>query len=416
MSSSEDEGDYNDPIDFRKQMKALKKREKKLTRKAENIESMMKIFTETLAGSRPPPTTSSTASDAYSQPPPFYQGNQGDPCPSASTIPSAYTFPSNTPYSKSYIRDALELVPKYDGHNIPVWQFARACKRAKDSVPLFDEAHLVRSLRNKLMGHAYLAVEDEVHLTIDKFLDTLKRTFGSGRTANYYRGQLSIIHKKTAEHILDYIGRIKDMRTAIIEGDQTNFDRQLTGDEIASIDALALESFYEELPREYRVELRAEGYTNFADACSKIIIISKRLEREEAREKQTRNPRTNQTQILNKNSVNNNSQNNSSSPAGTSSSTEQKICSYCKRFGHLINECRTRQYHIKLNNSTDNRNNHTNYNTTNFTAHKAGIPSGNQKEASANGTSRGLGNPRPIHTLESHPSTSSETPVEIFPP
>jgi hypothetical protein len=81
-------------------------------------------------------------------------------------MPSVYTFPS-TPYSKSYIRDTL--VPKYDGHNISVWQFAQTCKRAKESVPLFDEAHLVRLLRNKLTGHVYMAVEDEVHITVDKF-------------------------------------------------------------------------------------------------------------------------------------------------------------------------------------------------------------------------------------------------------
>jgi len=107
---------------------------------------------------------------------------------------------------------ALELIPKYDGHNIPVWQFARACKRARDSIPFVDEAHLVHLIRNKLTGHAYLAVEDETHYTIEKFLDSLKKTFGTGRSSNYYRGQLSINYKKPNEHILDYIGRVKDLR------------------------------------------------------------------------------------------------------------------------------------------------------------------------------------------------------------
>ncbi|KYN27680.1 hypothetical protein ALC57_02928 [Trachymyrmex cornetzi] len=134
------------------------------------------------------------------------------------------TFSSGAaPYQKSYVRDALELVPKYDGHNIPVWQFARACKR--ETVPLVDEAYFVRLLRNKLMHHAYLAVEDENHRTVDKFLDRLKRTFEPGRSANYYRGQLSIAYKKPNKHMLDYIGRIKDLRTAIIEGDQLNLNR-----------------------------------------------------------------------------------------------------------------------------------------------------------------------------------------------
>ena len=202
------------------------------------------------------------------------------------------------------------------------------------------------------------------------------------------------------------------MRTAIIEGDQTNFDRQLTELEIASVDALALESFYEGLPREYRVELKAEGYINFADACAKVITISKRLEREEARDRQARNsratPSTNQTQLLNKNS---NSQNNSNTLGST-------VCGYCKRIGHLIHECRTRQYHINNNtgnsNSSYNRNNNYNQDNNDNLASKAGT-SGNEVKASAVGTSRGLGKPSPIHTVGDHPHTSSEMTTETFP-
>jgi len=140
-------------------------------------------------------------------------------------------------YPKAYLRETLELVPKNDGHNIPVWQFARACKRAKESISLIDEAAFVKMLRNKFINHAYLAVEDEVHSIVEKFLDTLKRVFEPGRSANYYRGQLSIIFKKPNEHILDYIGKIKDLRTAIIKGDQTNLDRPLNDIEIMTIDS-----------------------------------------------------------------------------------------------------------------------------------------------------------------------------------
>ncbi|KYM94193.1 hypothetical protein ALC62_15179 [Cyphomyrmex costatus] len=211
------------------------------------------------------------------------------------SMSEARLFPSNMSYLKSHIRDALDLVSKYDGYNIPVWQFTRACKRAKESIPSVDKTQLVRMLRNKLLHHAYLAVEDETHLSVDKFLDTLKRIFGPGRNSNYYRGQLSNAYKKPSEHVLDYIGSpLKDLRTAIIEGDQAIFDRPCTELEISSIDSFTLESFFEGLPREYRVELRAEGYRNFADACSKVIAIHKRLEREDSRYRGSANSRNNQ--------------------------------------------------------------------------------------------------------------------------
>ncbi|KYN07860.1 hypothetical protein ALC62_01166 [Cyphomyrmex costatus] len=202
--------------------------------------------------------------------------------------------PSGGHYPNSSIRDALELVPKYDGHNIPVLQFARACKRAKELAPLINENHLVRILRNKLTGHAYLAVEDEIHDSIDQLIDCLKRNFGPARSSNYYRGQLSINFKKSSEHILDYIGRTKDLRNAIIEGDQTQFGRELNPYEIEQIDSYSLESFFEGLPPEYRSEMRIEECYTLLDAYNKAILINKRLERDRARQRDTKaNPITN---------------------------------------------------------------------------------------------------------------------------
>jgi len=85
------------------------------------------------------------------------------PPPVTSNIPPPHP---GINYPNSSIRDALELVPKFDGHNMPVLQFARACKRAKELIPLTNENHLVRLLRNKLIGHAYIAVEDEIHNSV----------------------------------------------------------------------------------------------------------------------------------------------------------------------------------------------------------------------------------------------------------
>ncbi|XP_036148791.1 uncharacterized protein LOC118647637 [Monomorium pharaonis] len=280
----------DEQLNLEKRAKEIAAKEKELTRRHELLETMMQAITSALSINQAAAFAASTPSDTAGRttPPNF-------PTPSTAAYPPAQPahdasgFSSVHAYSKSYVRDALELVPKYDGHNIPVWQFARACKRAKESIPLVDEALFVRMLRNKLSHHAYLAVEDETHLTVDKFLDALKRAFGPGRSANYYRGQLSIAYKKPGEHILDFIGRVKDLKTAIIEGDQITFNRPLSEAEINAIEAYALEAFYEGLPREYRLELKAEG--NFSEACSKAIIIHKRLKREEARYRNTRNSR-----------------------------------------------------------------------------------------------------------------------------
>lgn len=98
--------------------------------------------------------------------------------------PSAQTSGPSSNFSGPLLRDALELVPSYDGHSIPVLDFARACKRVNKLVPSTNKAYLVRLLRNKLKGRAYLAIEDEMHDTIE----ALKFVFRPGRTLNYYRG------------------------------------------------------------------------------------------------------------------------------------------------------------------------------------------------------------------------------------
>jgi len=53
--------------------------------------------------------------------------------------------------------------------------------------------------------------------------------------------------------------------------------------EIITINSLTLEAFYGGLSREYRLELKTKRYSSFPNACSKIIVISKRFEMEEAR-------------------------------------------------------------------------------------------------------------------------------------
>ncbi|KAL6255662.1 hypothetical protein P5V15_012909 [Pogonomyrmex californicus] len=199
-----------------------------------------------------------------------------------------------------------------------------------------------------LTGHAYLAVEDEIYNTVDQFIDCLKRTFGPVRTSNYYRGQLSINFKKSSEHILDYIGRVKNLRNAIIEGNQNQFGRPLNLLEIEQIDSYALESFFESLIPEYRTEIRMEGYQNLSEAYNKAILISKRLERDRVRQRDTKPNPVRNISTTNQNrrtippiSVMQPDRRQSSSP---NPSLQVKICAYCKNFGHLISECKKRQY------------------------------------------------------------------------
>lgn len=149
------------------------------------------------------------------------------------------------------------------------------------------------------------------------------------------------------------------MQNAIIEAEQGQFGRPLSHLEISQIDLDALDSFFEGLPPEYRTEIRLEGYQTLQEAYNKAVIVSKRLERDRLRIRDNRIP-TSRFNVANQNPsgpsvtirqpsglANSSSAIQITIPA-TTSAFPNKICNYCKKMGHLISECRRRQYNNAL--------------------------------------------------------------------
>lgn len=183
---------------------------------------------------------------------------------------------------KLTFREALETVPYYDGYNMSVSSFSRACRRAREIMPPSSEKNLTRLLINRLRGRAQAAVEDEPCDTIIQLVDLLTSAFGSQKTINQYRGELSIIHIKKGEHILDYVSRVKDLRSAIIDAERRECG-QLRGDQLTEIDSLTARSFCEGLPLEYRLQFQASCYNQPSEAFSSAKVIARRLELDKAR-------------------------------------------------------------------------------------------------------------------------------------
>lgn len=219
-------------------------------------------------------------------------GNPGstNPEPSVKFSPNELTIPPFTFGETSHegigpkltFREALETVPYFDGYNMSVSSFARACRRAREVMPASSERNLTRLLTNRLRGRAQAAVEDEPCDNIIQLIDLLTSAFGSQKTINQYRGELSIIYIKRGEHILDYISRVKDLRSAIIDSERRECG-QLTHGQLAEIDALTARSFCEGLPLEYRLQFQATCYSQPFDAFSTAKTIARRLELDKTR-------------------------------------------------------------------------------------------------------------------------------------
>ncbi|KAK2577708.1 hypothetical protein KPH14_007149, partial [Odynerus spinipes] len=85
------------------------------------------------------------------------------------------------------LKDAIESVPRYDGYRIPIYQYARACERARDMISPASESALVSLIINKLQGHAFQAVEDAEIATVTQLIDRLKSIFAPRKSLDQYR-------------------------------------------------------------------------------------------------------------------------------------------------------------------------------------------------------------------------------------
>lgn len=220
-------------------------------------------------------------------------------------------------------KDVLESIPSFTGDNIPVLKFSRACQRAKDMLPLSLESTFTRLLRNKLKDRAYTAVEDDAFRSVKSFTDRLKEIFGASRSVNQYKGELGNLAKGKTEHVLDYISRVKDLHSAIIEGEIQSLGR-LTRAQRESLEDETMECFVTGLPPDFRLRLKFEGYVDLNSAYKIAIKIEKEMERDKSRFHE-----------INKNSKG------SSEPQTKPGSKKAKdvTCDHCKKSGHLDVDC-----------------------------------------------------------------------------
>ncbi|KYQ53638.1 hypothetical protein ALC60_02580 [Trachymyrmex zeteki] len=306
----------------------------------------------------------------------------------------------DAPAPKVMFREATDSVPYFDGYNIPLAQFTRACRRAREIIPISAERNLTKLLINKLGRRAYYAVEDEPCNSVTELIDLLTDAFGPAKTLDQYRGELSIIFLKSGEHILDYISRVKDLRTAILDAERRERG-EIDPRFVIEIDNLTARSFYEAgiLPLEYRLQISPGVRHTDAFAIAKNIAKRAELDKQRLRNdrdtKQTvptgkplahstpsrpnYSGRTNYSRDLSgttdrnreppRNSYNrdndyrqpryeprretpnrypereNRDRDLTRDRDRHQNRAEVPTCSYCKNYGHTINECRKRQYH-----------------------------------------------------------------------
>lgn len=262
-------------------------------------------------------------------------------------------------------RDVLDSIPTFDGHNMTVIKFSRICKRASEMVPPNLEPQLVRAIRAKITGRAYIAIEDETHQSMTDLIDSLRSKFAPLKSPHYYKGKLADIFKAPQEHVLDYISRVKDLKSAVIDSEKSE------GKPVdPELDSFTLKCFVDGLPTDHRILLKLEGYTGLNDAYNKAVLVANSLniDKDRARTRPPpgapppRPPITSDMRqpvftnaprptppvvcpICNKfgHTERDCFRNPMNQPHGSRQPPPEKFCSICKRNDHYASECRVQR-------------------------------------------------------------------------
>ncbi|KAF7379261.1 hypothetical protein HZH68_017106 [Vespula germanica] len=233
------------------------------------------------------------------------------------------------------IREAISMVPQYDGYNISIGTFTRACKRARELILFNAEETATRLIIKKLRGQVYSIVKDYNIYSIDRLCDILWENL-----CTQYKVELSNIYMDQDEHILEFIDRVKDLRQVICNEERYK-SHELTEEKRKKIDEFILISFCHGLPLEYRLKITPDTCEDLLDAFVKARKFYAEIELDRFRYQEYQQPQDfrdrpttsncDETGIKNRNT------------RATNSNPAPKSCTYCNKLGHNKDECYKRK-------------------------------------------------------------------------
>lgn len=272
----------------------------------------------------------------------------------------------DTPFEQSPIKlkDAIDTIPKYDGHKMSVFHFSKICERALQLIPQYHEYHLVQLIINKLQGHAYSAVEGIEFHSVFELTRRLKRIFGPNKTTDQYRGEFANIYMRYNEDIFDYVTRVKELYSILIDC-ETDITGYISNEKKDELNHTAMTNFINGLPSDLLVRVKLEGCYDFEDSIATAIQLSKTIETEAARKRPSqsiRQPRADFPQLSPRQSDNVKRNDGISAqpqilqrsfikpliPGQPGPNFPTKVCHFCKTPGHFMRECRKFAYQQRI--------------------------------------------------------------------
>ena len=224
------------------------------------------------------------------------------------------------PYKLSEI---FSLIPEFDGDQIFLNTFLNACNHAYRMCIEDQRLLLTLHIKNKLRGRAAQLINSRDTQTWQDIRQLLTVHFGDSRDLTSLIQDLQRIHQLQNESPLTFVSRLQTHNAkmhACIQ--QQNLNPEQKEAQVQLIENMTLNTLLTGLEPKLGQIVRAGNPPDILTASMRI--------RRELQLSYFERQKFQKTNVVSQDKKPNNS--------------FQKICSYCKKKGHIINECRQKQY------------------------------------------------------------------------
>lgn len=228
---------------------------------------------------------------------------------------------------KVSLKDALTVVPTYDGVTASLNSFIQGCDEALEMIDPGSEEQLVKAVRIKIVGEPRRSIAQQTFGRLKELYDFLKCIYAPARNIYQLQGELGSIFQKPEESVVAYANRVRDLGFQILEAYESENNAPADAAFKRNTTASLPPCFIQGLKPE--IEARMSGEGTIDDIVKRAVKIEKQLiARAALREgiKDSPDPKAKEPRTETKRSI-------------KAISSEELECQLCNKSGHVVANC-----------------------------------------------------------------------------
>ena len=227
-------------------------------------------------------------------------------------------------------KDALRVIPEFNGDNISLSSFLDACDEASEMIEVADQGKFAKLLRSKLTREARRSIQGQTFDTVEELKNFLKNLYAQSKTIHQLAGEMGNEFQKDSDSVLAFANRVREIGRKILEAE--SLEGPVEAAYKASVEANAVDCFKRVLKPD--IEINVEDADDMVNIVKNAIRAERLVEAQRALRSKTV---VNSSRKIFFCSVCNS--NNHDAKNYDKQKLEVKICQICNRFGHAARNC-----------------------------------------------------------------------------